>query len=230
MDTLVFMWKQISMWKAVALLISHQQTPFLNDILYWEKAGQCLIHSNIWWCTNFSFPVLPKLPPHPLEIQILPFGGWVAVKEGTIIIVIIIMCSCLHWALTSYIVLRFSWSFLVTGNSSLQGRIPPSLLSASLILLYWFDQWDFCRPPLLCPIFSPGQTPKADLINHRIIESLWLEKTMKVIKFNHHAHQPSLSPTTSPCGSWTLPGMGTLLLLCAACSRNPSLLQRRYSS
>lgn len=80
-----------------------------------------------------------KLPPHLLEIQILPLWGWVAVKEGTIItVIIIIMFSCVHWELTSYIVLWFPWSFLATGNSSLQGRIPPALLGCThLAVLVW---------------------------------------------------------------------------------------------
>lgn len=220
MNTLVFVWKQMSMWKAVALLISHHFS-FSQWYSLLGKSRWMLDSPQYLLMHKFQFSYLTKTTFTSVWNTDFATGGWVAVKEGTIIIVIIIMSSCLHWVLTSYIVLWFSWSLLVTGNSSLQGRIPPSLLGASLILLYWFGQWDFCRPPLLCPISALEQTPKADLINHsRIIQSLWLEKTIKVIKSNHHAHQTSPSPTTSPCGSWTLPGMGTLLLLCAACSRN----------
>lgn len=71
-------WACEKLWLPSFLTIS----PFLNDILYWEKAGECLIHPNIYWCTSFSFPILPKLPSHLFEIQILPLGVESLSKRG----------------------------------------------------------------------------------------------------------------------------------------------------
>lgn len=219
MNTLVFVWKQMSMWKAVALLISHHFS-FSQWYSLLGKSRWMLDSPQYLLMHKFQFSYLTKTTFTSVWNTDFAIWGLSRCQRGdnnnsnnNNVLVSTLSVDQLHSTLV-FLVFSGHRQFLLA-------RQDPSFSSGCfphLVVLVW--SVGLLQTSLLCPISALEQTPKADLINHSRIIQWWLEKTIKVIKSNHHAHQTSPSPTTSPCSSWTLSGMGTLLLLCAACSRN----------